>query len=229
MNMYPGGSSASKQDTSTEINWYSIYCLLSAVVTKWVLSARIPLWLPQRNEIIDEIVQETVARTLQRLRRALKGELPPVQSLRFICIRIAHNYFIDLIRHDRRFAYIAYEPSNDCQFRLYVEVKDLIDFSEVATENLHTESLFSLIAAEVVNFPPKLRTALLIDLASRMSFKGEPSALQQAFLQAGIDLEQYAHQAPTDPVARSRQASLASLAYKRISELRCVREYLLSA
>ena len=210
-----------------EVNWQVLYCLLSSHITRWVRSAHVALWKDQRDDIIAEIMQEAVVRTLSRICRGHCGELPAVSSVEGLCVKIAHNCFIDFIRCDQRLllidSHLAYQTG---PFTLANEAED---FAATATDNVYTAMLFRLIAAEVVKFPPKLRTALFIDLACRMSFKGEPTMLQLAFREAGIDLEQNRYQLPADPVGRSRHASLVSLAYKRVAQLADIQELAISA
>ncbi|HYB00277.1 MAG TPA: hypothetical protein VED37_08665, partial [Ktedonobacteraceae bacterium] len=81
------------------------------------------------------------------------------------------------------------------------------------------EWLFQEIAKKVANFPPKLRRAMLIDIASHMHFELEPTALQAAFLKVGIQLEEYAGLMPQEPIMRSRHASLVSLGYRQLKML----------
>src|SRR5258706_6683700 len=102
-------TSAKSCETVTRVdttNWHSIYCLLFPIVTIWVYSTRIPTWFSQRDEIIAEIVQEAVVRTFHRLQRGKQGLLPPVESIKHLSVRIARNYYIDMIRRDSRFLYI---------------------------------------------------------------------------------------------------------------------------
>lgn len=206
------------------VNWHNTSCLVNCLVTKWVYSAKIATWLSQRDDIVADIAQEAMVRSLWRIQRGITGELPPVRSVQSLCIRIAHNCFIDKIRSDQRLLPILANEPEQGQHRAGEEE----NLSEVAAENVFTASLFEVIVAEVINFPPKLRTALFIDLASRMSFKGEPTALQLTFLRAGVALHEYRIQIPSDPVARSRHAALVSLAYKRIRELATVQAYIAS-
>jgi len=214
-------------ELSSEVNWHAVYCLVSSCVTKWVRSANVQSWQGQRDDIIAEIMQEAIMRTLRRIHRGNCGELPPVCSVEGLSVKIAHNCFIDLIRRDQRLLLIGSQTSYP--YGPFTQVCEVEDFSDTATENVYTATLFRLIVAEIVKFPPKLRTALFIDLACRMSFKGEPTMLQQAFREAGIDLEQYCYQLPGDPVGRSRHASLVSLAYKRVAQLADTQELAISA
>ncbi len=213
---------SSGYQVSSDANWHTLYRQLTVIVTRWVRSTNLPTWKAQREDIIDEIVQETMMRVLKRIRRGESGELSPVFSVEGLCVRIAYNIFIDMVRHDRRLVPIASESWDDVPY----DVPDYgEDYSEVAVENVYTASLFRQVAAAIQAFPSKLRAALIIDLVSRMSFNGEATPLQQALLNAGVDLEQYRGRRSSDPVARSRQTSLASLGYKKIGTLACIQEH----
>jgi DNA-directed RNA polymerase specialized sigma24 family protein len=209
----------SEHQVASNANWHTLYKQLTVIVTRWVRSANLPTWKAQREDIIDEIVQETMMRALKRIRRGESGELSPVYSVEGLCVRVAHNIFIDMVRHDRRLVPMASESWEDMLH------DDGEDYSKVAVENVYTASLFGLVAVAIKTFPPKLRAALIIDLVSRMPFNGEATPLQQAMLSAGIDLEQYRGRRSSDQVARSRQASLASLGYKKIGTLACIQEH----
>src|SRR5260370_22405480 len=213
---------SSGYQVSSDANWHTLYRQLTVIVTRWVRSTNLPTWKAQREDIIDEIVQETMMRVLKRIRRGESGELSPVFSVEGLCVRIAYNIFIDMVRHDRRLVPIASESWDDVPY----DVPDYgEDYSEVAVENVYTASLFRQVAAAIQAFPSKLRAALIIDLVSRMSFNGEATPLQQALLNAGVDLEQYRGRRSSDPAARSRQTSLASLGYKKIGTLACIQEH----
>lgn len=89
-----------------------------------------------------------------------------------------------------------------------------VDLAEAGVENVYLEMLFRLVAREVVTFSDKQRRAILMDLASRMHFDRHPTPLQQAFLDAGIDLREYQQALPLSPLERSRHTALVSCAYK---------------
>jgi DNA-directed RNA polymerase specialized sigma24 family protein len=207
---------SSEYQVSSNCNWHTLYRQLTVIVTRWVRSANLPTWKAQREDIIDEIVQETMMKALKRIRRGESGELSPVYSVEGLCVRVAYNVFIDMVRHDRRLVPLASLSWDDASYDVPDDAKD---YSEVAVDNVYTASLFRQVAVAIQAFPPKLRAALIIDLVSRMSFDGEATPLQQALLSAGVDLEQYRGRRSTDPVARSRQSSLVSLGYKRIATL----------
>jgi len=213
---------SSEHQVSSTSNWHTLYRQLTSIVTRWVCSTNLPTWKAQREYIIDDIVQETMMRTLKRIRRGESGELLPVYSVEGLCMRVAYNIFIDMVRHDRRLLPMESESRDDVSYNVSDDGKD---YSQVAVENVYTTSLFGQVAEAIQAFPCKLRSALIIDLVSRMSFDGEATPLQQALLSAGVDLEQYRGRSPSDPVARSRQASLASLGYKKIGTLDSIQEY----
>ena len=213
---------SSEHQVSSDINWHTLYRQLTITVTRWVRSANLPTWKAQQEEIIDEIVQETMMKALKRIRRGESGELSPVYSVEGLCVCVAYNVFIDMVRHDRRFVPLATESRDDVSN----DVPDNgQDYSEVAVDNVYNANLFGQVAVAIQAFPSKLRAALIIDLVSRMSFNGEATPLQQAMLSAGVDLEQYRGRRSSDPVARSRQASLASLGFKKIGTLACIQEH----
>ena len=86
-----------------------------------------------------------------------------------------------------------------------------------------------MLAREIVKFPCKQRKALLVDLANRMSFETKPTVLQKAFLNVGIQLEEYRQPLPESVKERSRDAALLHYAYKRIAQLGDVLQYTLVA
>lgn len=212
---------STKCQLSSYFNWHTLNNQLTIAVTQWVRSANLLAWKAQREEIIDDIVQETMMKVLKRIHQGESGELSPVYSIEGLCIRVAHNVFIDMLRRDRRLVPLA-SDNNDEPYDI---PDDGEDYSEVAVENVYNASLFTLIALAIHEFPPKLRAAMIIDLVSRMSFDVEETPLQQALLNAGINLEEFRSQRPSDPVMKSRQSSLASLGYKKISTLDSIQEY----
>lgn len=213
---------SSEHQVASNVNWHTLYRQLNVIVTGWVHSANLPTWKAQSEDIIDEIVQETIMKVLKRIRRGESGELSPIYSVKGLCVRVAYNVFIDMVRHDRRLVPLASVSWDDVSYDVPDDGKD---YSEVAVDNVYTASLFRQVALAIQAFPPKLRAAMMIDLVNRMSFEGEVTPLQQALISAGLDLEQYRSQRSSDPVARSRQSSLASLGYKKIGILDCIQEH----
>ncbi len=210
-----------KYQLSSYINWHTLHKQLTIAVTLWVCSANLLAWKTQREEIIDDIVQETMMKVLKRIHQGEMGDLTPVYSVEGLCIRVAHNVFIDMLRRDRRLVPMA-SDNNDEPYEI---PDDGEDYSEVAIDNVYYASIFTQVALAIQEFSPKLRAAIIIDLVSRMSFDGDETPLQKALINAGINIEEFRMQRPSDPVMRSRQSSLANLGYKKISTLDSIQEY----
>src|SRR2546430_9940389 len=107
---------SSEYQVSSDANWHTLYRQITVVVTRWVHSANLPTWKAQREEIIDEIVQETMMKVLKRIRRGESGELSPVYSVEGLCVRVAYNIFIDMVRHDRRLVPMASKSWDDVPY-----------------------------------------------------------------------------------------------------------------
>jgi len=210
-------------DLSDEATWSHLYPALRSRVRYLVHSFALPSWRGQEEDIIEDIVQETARRLLERSRKAERGEAPPIQSVEHIMMTIAQNYCTDLRRHDRRVLRLL---TSDHSPEVHYDTDEQLQSFESDTEQVYQEMLFMLAAHEIANFPDKQRTALLIDLANRMCFDTRLTPLQKAFLAAGIQLQQYRRPLPSNPRERTRYLSLLSYAYKRVAHLPCVQEYI---
>jgi DNA-directed RNA polymerase specialized sigma24 family protein len=210
-------------DLSNEATWGHLYPVLRSRVRYLVYSFALPSWRGQEEDIVEDIVQETARRLIERARKVERGEASPIQSVEHIMMTIAQNYCTDLRRHDRRVSRIL--PSDHPAEDHYDTGEQLQPF-ESCTEHVYQEGLFALAAHEIANFPDKQRTALLIDLANRMCFDIRLTPLQKAFLAAGIQLQQYRQPLPSSPRERTKHLSLLSYAYKRVAHLPCVQEYI---
>ncbi len=210
-------------DVNSDTTWSKLYPELWSLARHLVNSFSVPSWKGQQDDIIGDIVQETTRRLIERSRKAERGEATPIHSPQYMMTVIARNYCQDLRRHDRRLFHIhAYDYTS----QVHAGMNDQVHPLELVTEKVHQELLLKLIAKEVSNFPAKQRRALLIDLANRMSFDGHPTSLQQAFLEVGIQLQQYQLPLPSNPQERSRHISLLNHAYKRIAGLRSLQQYI---
>nr|BBH93823.1 hypothetical protein KTA_20220 [Thermogemmatispora argillosa] len=207
---------SSRDVPGSDLPWEQLYCILRPRVAHWVHSSSLSSWARQRDEIVTDIVQETMIRLLHYARRAERGEVAPIDSLEHLSLIVAYNCFRDLWRRDHCLIYIIQQ---DCAAQRAGALCSDLDQFEAVLDHVFEEWLFSFLAREIVNFPEKQRTALLMDLANRMHFGSQPTALQRAFLEVGIDLQQYRRELPPDPVERGRHASLLSLAYKRLARI----------
>lgn len=213
-------------DLNSEANWSDLYASLRALARYLVYSFKVSSWRGQEEDIMEDIVQETARRIIERVRKAERGEAGPIHSLKHMMMVIAQNYCTDLWRSDRRFSHMS---PQDYESETLVGVDAQAHTLDAVTENVYQESLFMLVAHEIASFPDKQRKAILIDLANRMSFDTRPTALQKAFLEEGIQLQQYQQPLPTNPQERGRHVSLLSYAYRRVAHLSCVEEYIFAA
>jgi DNA-directed RNA polymerase specialized sigma24 family protein len=210
-------------DLSSDSTWRKLYPALESWARYFVYSLHFSFWQGQENDIVEDVVQETVRRMIEYARKAERGEAPPIHALKSMMKVIAQNYCKDLKRRDRRLLHM--QPQDD-SLQLRASTRNQVSLVELGSENVYQEGLFKLVACEIANFPEKQRTAVLIDLANRMQFGTQPTPLQKAFLEVGIDLQQYQRPLPADPRERSRHVSLVNYAYKRIASLPCVQQYI---
>jgi DNA-directed RNA polymerase specialized sigma24 family protein len=186
------------------------------------LASSADAWLGQEHDAAEDFLQEAVVRTLQQARRAQRGEAAPIKSFKQFAATVMHNYREDKRRRDCRLVRFDQVSVPEAE---PVLVDQQVDPEEVVIEQLFREQLFFALAAEIVKFPDKQRTALLIDLANNTDFAGQPTILQCAFLAVGIRLQDYQQPLPKDPVQRSRYASSLNVAYKRVANLTSLEPY----
>ena len=202
--------------------WMSLYKRLRTLATHWVYNAPVNSWYGQENDVAWDIVLVAIERTFEYSLKAKNSGIA-IFSLERLSIRIAKNYYWDLLRKENRLVHFDQEDSLP---GYQISLSNLVDPSEIAFDMVYTEWLFTQIAHVVATFPEGTRTALLIDLASRMHFDNdEYTPLQRAFLLVGIRLQDYQDLLPKDPAAKSRHASLLTVAYKRLKSVICPGQY----
>jgi DNA-directed RNA polymerase specialized sigma24 family protein len=207
------------QTNCNEINWQESYPQLHMQARRIVHNMQVAHWQGQEEDVAWDIVQESMRRAVEYVRKTEKGEQRPLESPIGLLTIVAKNYGKDLRRREWR---LSKEAANTPQ----EFVDNETSFSEVAVENVYRECLFRTLAHEIAHFPPKQRLVLLADLAGRMAFSEQPSALQAAFQAEGIRLEEYRRNKPQGANERSRNAALLTHAYKRLKALKEVQEYL---
>lgn len=224
MAIYSKSPSDSPSDVRFDIAWNELCPRLRSLVRRFVYSFHVQSWCGQEDDIIEDILQETARRIIERQQKAEHGEAPPIQKFERMAIATASNYCKDMRRRDYRLVRLpegAYSPD----VLDIISERDVVDLSEEATERLYQEGLFALLAREIAKFPYKQRKALLIDLANRMSFERKPTLLQKAFLNVGIHLEEYRQPLSESSRERSKCAALLYCAYKRIAQLSYLQQY----
>ena len=210
-----------------ECAWSKLYPTLLSFTRHFVYSRRIPIWRGQEDDIVDDIIQETARRIIERIQKSARGEAAPIEVFEAMVIVTARNYCRDLLRRDMRLMRLM---PDDSSYELYDAHDDIYGgLDEEATEQVYIEQLFRLLVTEISRFPDRQRRALLTDLAYRMSFDVEPTPLQKAFLNAGISLREYHQPPPPTAIERSRAVALLYHAYKRVGHLASIRDYIVVA
>lgn len=209
-------SSSQNLELSSEDIWNRLYSSLRPLARRLVYSFRISLWRGQEEDIVEDIVQETVWRLVERTRKAERGEAAPIYSLKYMMTVIAQNYCKDLRRRDRKLFHL---PEQDDPSEACPDIQKQMPELDAVVERVYQEWVLTVVARKIASFPPKQREAILIDLAHHTSFDGHPTPLQKAFLAVGIQLEHYRVPLPSDQQERGRYLSLRTLAYKRVAHL----------
>ncbi len=204
-----------EQQRIDEQTWYDLYAWLLPIAEGWVYCADVATWQGQQREIAEDIAQEAVARTFQYSQRAERGEVPIIASLKSLTRTIAQNYFRD--RRKKDWCLLpppTYEVSwEGCEMH---PGRENLSPSEIAVDQLILDATITDAARLLVKFPRRQRDVLLTDLANLADFGDQPSLLEQALFAEGIQLRDYRHPLPSEPLARNRYAALLCIAYKRL-------------
>jgi DNA-directed RNA polymerase specialized sigma24 family protein len=207
-------------DLNSDSIWVTLYPILLRLAKRWVYSAYVSSWFGQECDIAWDIVLVAIQRTYEYTLKAQRENIP-IASLKRLSITIAKNYFHDLRRKDSRLQPFDREGYSPVEWSIH----DEIDSAEAVLDKVHEEWLFNELAIVIADYPPKMRKALLIDISIRMEFGSQPTPLQAAFLEVGIQLQGFENLLPEEPVMRARHSSLVSLGYKKIAILFRTREF----
>jgi DNA-directed RNA polymerase specialized sigma24 family protein len=192
--------------------WKSLYETLRRPVTSLVHRYKVPSWIGQEDDQINDIIQETVTRLYNRLLTS-PGEMFSIRSVEAFAYTIARHYCLDLVRKERR---IAHLPEEAYELEMLHTLLDEEDELTRLLDALSLQSLFTEAARIIVAIPRKQRRALLVDLARYNDFSEQPTLLEQALAEVGIQLRDYCHLLPLDQLERTRHNALVSLSYRRL-------------
>lgn len=196
-----------------EILCSQLYVLLRPSVKHWVYTSHVSCWSGQQEDIVDDIIQETLLKTHIYLLRAEKGEVEQIEDIEHFALTIAHNYCRDLQRKDQRLD--RYEMYASTSLERVIKSK-AVDPSEIATDHVYQVWIFLKLASFVVSISKMQKTALLRDLAPRMSFGNSPTPLQKAFAARGMEFQVYQDWRGNNKREQSQHASNLSLALRQI-------------
>ncbi len=202
--------------------WAMLYTRLKPFVRSWVYRSHMPRWIGEEEAVVEDIISETVERTFKRVNFRNDGD-EPVHSIWSFARQTAKHYFIDLVRKQGREIPLSHlcDETNEPPL-----IPDPDEMEVTIHETIDHEQLYKLAAQEIKDFPEKQRVALLIDHAKRTNFEEDPTSLQLAYLEVGIQLLDYFSQKPMQEDERSRHTSLLYHANKRLSLLPSLRMFI---
>jgi DNA-directed RNA polymerase specialized sigma24 family protein len=186
-------------------------------VTTFVRRSKLPSWVGQEDDIVKDIIQETVVRMCKKFLTA-PDEIFSIQSMEAYSYTVAYRYFLDLQRKEKR---VSRLPQDTYEFETSTFMLNSDDEMETLLEATVILSELTEAARIIVTIPNKQRRALLVDLARYNDFTEEPTLMEQAFAAVGIRLRDYCQLFPLDSIGRSRHNSLLSLGYRRLRNALC--------
>lgn len=207
---------SSDQLRDNEQLWSQLYSALRPTISSWVYHSGVSSWRGQENDLIDDILQETVVRTFVSQEQA-EGSGAPIHNVTGFGSTVAYRLFVDLRRRDLRLT----RPSEDTNIEvLFAAADEQADPAEIAIERLSRISLLETILPFIADFPTKQRVALFVDMAKRSNFLDEDSPLLVALAQIHIKLQDYLQLLPKSRQEATQMASLLSIAYKRLRRIK---------
>src|SRR5947209_15851620 len=99
--------SSNTVNIDSETTWIDLYPFLRSIARCVIYSFRVASWYGQEEDLIEDVVQETICKIIERTRKAERGEVEPIYSLKHITVTIVQNYSKDLRRSDRRLSHIT--------------------------------------------------------------------------------------------------------------------------
>jgi DNA-directed RNA polymerase specialized sigma24 family protein len=193
-----------------ECFWKDLYDKLHKPVTTFVRRYKVPSWIGQEDDIINEIVQETVVRLYKKFLTS-PDEAFSIQNMEAFSYTVAQRYCLDMRRKEKRLTRLPLE-GNEMKMNAF----NIDDELTKALEAISIQSILIDAARIITKIPNKQRRALLTDLARYNDFTDTPTGIEQALAKAGIQLEEYRHLLPRSQLERSRYNALVSLGYRRM-------------
>lgn len=202
----------------SDATWTELYCFLRIRVRYWVCSSHLSVWRGQEEEVIADIVQESITQTLLYvLKFSLCTEgYTSCNLLKQISRALAYKEYRDCWCQNARLICIRSRKSF-----FHILIYEEFDSLEIAMDSVFQEWCRNRLASEFAQIPERTRTALLIDLANRVQFDTLPMLLlEHAFLKVGIHLQDYRQRLSTHPGEQSRHEALLRLAYRQFMRQR---------
>jgi len=82
--------------------WREMYPALRLLARRQIYTLHVPIWYGQEGDMVEDVVQETARRIIERTRKAERGEAPTIQMYEQMVRATICNYCKDMRRHDKR-------------------------------------------------------------------------------------------------------------------------------
>src|SRR2546421_3414434 len=128
--------------------WDELVPKLRSLIRQIVYSFHVQSWRGQEDDIVEDILQETARRLIERQQKADLGEASPIQMFERMATTIAYNYCQDMRRKECRLLRLP-EDTRLPKVLDIISDRDVVDLLEEATEYLYQEGLFALLAHEI--------------------------------------------------------------------------------
>src|SRR5579884_2352899 len=170
--------------------WLNLQYKLTRLAKELVYGNSISSWKYQAREVVEDIVGETLVRTLEYVRHTEKIGAQPIRSIEALAIVIARRYFIDLTRKDKRLLPLSQllETPWGTKREYYT-----IDYMERVECRLFYNEFFTLLTREIKGLPKKRQRAFLIMMAGIASKGQLHELLEHALQQEDIALADYCY------------------------------------
>jgi DNA-directed RNA polymerase specialized sigma24 family protein len=193
-----------------ECFWKDLYDKLHKPVTTFVHRYKVPSWEGQEDDMINDIIQETITRLYNRFLTA-PNEIFSIKNMEAFASTVALRYCLDLRRKEKRLTRLPQE-GNEIEMHAFRSDDELTNLLEA----LSVQSILADAARIITNIPNKQRRAVLVDLACHNDFTETPTLIEQALAETGIQLREYRYLFPHSQPQRSRHNALVSLGYRRL-------------
>jgi DNA-directed RNA polymerase specialized sigma24 family protein len=198
------------QPRDDEQIWSQLYSTLRPTISGWVYHSGVSSWRGQENDLIEDILQETIVRTF-----VSQGSGAPIHNVTGFGSTVAYRLFVDLRRRDLKLTRSSESAHPEI---LFATADEQVDPADIAIERLSRISLMETVLSFIKDFPTKQREALFVDMAKRSNFLDEDSPLLVALAQMHIKLQDYLQLIPKSRKEATQMASLLSIGYKRLRQ-----------
>jgi DNA-directed RNA polymerase specialized sigma24 family protein len=198
----------------TNEEWNTFKGKLSNYILPLIASYNVSYWVNRQQDVVAEVTQQTLINVFLYMRRAAIGRASPIASFEAFCVTSTKHNLIDRWRKERR-----YLPASERTEELFAGMMDEEGSPEdqVVARMTYLARVKFFISILMNDIPTKQRQAVLIQLANTTGpDEYNFCPWRVALLEYDVCLDDYRRPLPSDPVERSRHASLLSHARKRL-------------